>query len=178
MKPRTRRLIQRKLKRHSHALFLIAIISLLALLVVAIIWRYALYQSQARKITQAHTKSAQDEPLVPRKPTVQLAPVITTPLMPHDTAIPPIIDGAAPVISRLETKNPVVFLTIDDGAIKQQSEIDMVKDKHVKASLFLANLFIQDNSDFFKGFLPLGSLIEDHSITHSDFSRLSYASQK
>ena len=86
--------------------------------------------------------------------------------MKHDYVIPPVINGVPPVITNFHTVNPVVFLTIDDGAFKDASVVQMIKDNHIKASLFLAKTFISNNPNFFKQITDLGSLIEDHTISH------------
>src|SRR5260221_13301342 len=82
------------------------------------------------------------------------------------------------VISRLETKEPVVFLGIDDGGNKEAFELQMMKDNGIKASLFLADLFIRNNPAFFKDFICEGSLIEeDRKSTrlNSSHTVISYA---
>lgn len=89
-------------------------------------------------------------------------PVVTQP----DIHLPPIEDGLVPVITSLPTKEPVVFLGIDDGANKTSDELQMMNDSHVKASLFLSRLFIQDNPGFFSEFIQSGNIIENHSLNH------------
>ncbi|AJT43192.1 hypothetical protein UM93_15435 [Psychromicrobium lacuslunae] len=71
-----------------------------------------------------------------------------------------------PVLTKVPTKQKIVFLTIDDGANKTQQQIDLLKSNNIKATLFLAQLFILNNPDYFKGFLAEGSKIENHSISH------------
>lgn len=83
-----------------------------------------------------------------------------------DYTIPPIQDGMAPIITNIPTSQSVVFLTIDDGAFKDQSVVDMIKQNSIKPSLFLAKTFIANNPDFFKQIVSLGALIEDHTINH------------
>jgi len=95
-----------------------------------------------------------------------------------DNSIPPIIGGLAPVISTIPTSEHVVFLGIDDGAIKQQSDLSMMQQNNIKASLFLANIFIKDNPQFFTQFQAEGSVIEDHTVNHPiPFNQLSYSQQ-
>lgn len=96
----------------------------------------------------------------------------------QDVSVPPVINGLAPLIINIPTTQKVVFLGIDDGAYKQPFEISLLRQNHVKASLFLSNLFIKDKPDFFTGFIPNGSLIENHSVNHRMLSRLTYAEQK
>jgi peptidoglycan-N-acetylglucosamine deacetylase len=84
-----------------------------------------------------------------------------------DYLVPPVTDGIAPVLTTLPTNQPVVFLGIDDGGFKDASELQMMKDNHIRATLFLSRLFILNNPDFFKGFVPAGSLIENHTLSHN-----------
>ena len=135
---------------------------------------------------RAHTNHQQaaaiDEPLKPatssdsgaQAPNASGSTSVTS----HDISIPPVKDGLAPVISHLNTKEPVVFLGIDDGAHKDPAELQIMKDNHVHATLFLANEFIHDNPGFFTDFQGEGSLIEDHTVDHKLLTNLSYEEQK
>lgn len=131
--------------------------------------------SASKSPVSARTDTA-EEPLKPANATVP--ETVAVPAITHDVSIPPITKGLAPVIIRLATKEPVVFLGMDDGANKQAFELQMMKDNGIKASLFLANRFIKDNSSFFKDFVTAGSLVEDHTIDHKLLSNLNYADQK
>ncbi|MFA5004382.1 MAG: polysaccharide deacetylase family protein [Candidatus Saccharimonadales bacterium] len=125
--------------------------------------------------TISRSSIAHDEPLTPKS-------AATTPPKLHalapDYAIPPVRNGLAPVINKIPTKEPVVFLGIDDGANKQAFELQLMQDNGIKASLFLANRFIKDNPSFFIDFMTEGSLIEDHTVNHKLLSRLGYNEQK
>lgn len=83
-----------------------------------------------------------------------------------DVVIPPVSNGLAPVIGRIETTQPVVFLTIDDGNYKGKSVVATMKRYHLRASLFLADLFIWHDPQFFSQLMKLGSVIENHTDRH------------
>ncbi|WP_427017334.1 polysaccharide deacetylase family protein [Pseudarthrobacter sp. P1] len=84
-----------------------------------------------------------------------------------------------PVLTKIPTQQKVVFLTIDDGANKTAQEIALLKSNKIKATLFLAQAFINDNPDFFKGFQTDGSMVEDHSVGHLlNLVQLPYSQQK
>lgn len=72
----------------------------------------------------------------------------------------------APVIYEISTDRNVVFLGIDDGAFKDQSVIDIMRENNIKASLFLSEAFIASNPDFFKQLVDIGSVIENHTLSH------------
>lgn len=84
-----------------------------------------------------------------------------------DYHLPPVIDGLAPVITKIETQHPVVFLTIDDGNVKTPEMVRLMAEYDYPASLFLTRNSIVDNPTFFKEFQKQGSLIENHTVTHN-----------
>ena len=88
------------------------------------------------------------------------------PMVPNFT-IPAAEDGMAPVIYRIPTNLPVVYLGIDDGAHKTQQEVDLLAQNHIKATLFLSDLFIASDPDFFKAIIAQGSVVEDHTLSHN-----------
>lgn len=95
-----------------------------------------------------------------------------------DVFVPAIKDGLAPAIRTLDTKQNVVFLGIDDGAYKNPKVIESMKKHKIKASLYLADRFINDNYDFFKDMVSLGSKIENHTLHHRLLPQISYEEQK
>ena len=140
---------------------------------------YWLYRHNLRGIAPAQSSNstpsaAEEEPLHVVAPVQEQVQTDTE----HDVSIPPVQNGLAPVLSTLKTKQPVVFLGIDDGAAKQASELQMMKDNNVRASLFLANRFMSGNSAFFKDFIPAGSIVEDHTMNHKLLSKLTLDEQK
>lgn len=83
-----------------------------------------------------------------------------------DVVIPPVNNGLAPVVGHIDTKQPVVFLTIDDGNFKGGSVVAAMKRYHLRASLFLADLFIWHDPQFFSQLTKLGSVVENHTDRH------------
>jgi peptidoglycan/xylan/chitin deacetylase (PgdA/CDA1 family) len=87
--------------------------------------------------------------------------------------------SSAPVISNIPTKEPVVFLTIDDGEYKDQSVLNELENSKIKASLFLPKVFIDGHTDFFQRIVNNGSEVENHSLNHYlDLNKRSYQEQK
>jgi peptidoglycan/xylan/chitin deacetylase (PgdA/CDA1 family) len=101
----------------------------------------------------------------------------TAPRAARDWQLPPVENGLAPVVARVPTTEPVVFLGIDDGVHKAADELPMMQDNDVHASLFLANALIHRTPGFFAPFVSAGNLVEDHSMSHRLMPRLSYAEQ-
>ncbi|MCU6480705.1 polysaccharide deacetylase family protein [Arthrobacter sp. A2-55] len=96
-----------------------------------------------------------------------------------DFTLPPVENGLAPVITRIPTEQKVVFLTIDDGAVKRASDLALMEQHGIRASLFLAHNFIAGHASFFTAHTAAGFLIEDHTMSHNlGFIHLSYEQQK
>ncbi len=96
-----------------------------------------------------------------------------------DYTLPPIEDGMVPVITKIPTQQKVVFLTIDDGAVKRASDLALLERNGIKASLFLAHTFIVGHAGFYQAYLDAGYLIEDHTMTHNlGFINLPYPQVK
>ena len=139
----------------------------------AIIFKPTTRVNKVKSATPQPLPATVAEPLLLPKAT---AAIILPPIF-HDAAIPSVKYGLAPLIINVATTQKVVFLGIDDGSNKEQSEIDLLAQQNVHASLFLADLFVGNKSDFFKGFIPTGSLIENHTLNHRQMSHLSYDQQ-
>jgi len=83
-----------------------------------------------------------------------------------DFKLPPVQHGLAPVLTKIETKHPVVFLTIDDGVTRTPEMVDLMTDYDYPASIFLARNFVQADPGFFKQFAAQGSMVENHTVSH------------
>jgi peptidoglycan/xylan/chitin deacetylase (PgdA/CDA1 family) len=109
-----------------------------------------------------------DSPSASASPAPSSAAPTATPA-PHfasDYAIPAVQGGLAPVITRVATKQPVVFLTIDDGATKNPESLALLEKYGYPATLFLTKSAMGDNPAFFKGFAQRGDHVQDHTISH------------
>lgn len=96
-----------------------------------------------------------------------------------DYVLPPIVDGMAPVLTKIPTEQKVVFLTIDDGAVKRDSDLALLERHGIKASIFLAHDIIANDPNFFLKYTAAGHPIENHTMTHNlGFIQLSYEAQK
>ncbi|MBD8043853.1 polysaccharide deacetylase family protein [Arthrobacter sp. Sa2BUA2] len=84
-----------------------------------------------------------------------------------DYVLPPVTNGLAPVITRIPTSHPVVFLTIDDGAHRTPEMVALMAEYGYQASIFLSQTFVQADPAYFDQFLAQGSLIENHTVSHN-----------
>jgi peptidoglycan/xylan/chitin deacetylase (PgdA/CDA1 family) len=84
--------------------------------------------------------------------------------------------GAAPVITRVETTDPVVFLTIDDGHSRNPVVRAALEELGVPVSLFLLDGPVQADAGFFRR-LP-DAVVESHTRTHTDLTALPEEAQR
>jgi peptidoglycan/xylan/chitin deacetylase (PgdA/CDA1 family) len=84
--------------------------------------------------------------------------------------------ATAPVITRIETTDPVVFVTIDDGTERSAEVADVLSELDMPVTLFLVDHPIDVGADYFAS-LP-GALVESHTRTHPDLRTLSEADQR
>ncbi|MGH9227795.1 MAG: polysaccharide deacetylase family protein [Acidimicrobiales bacterium] len=108
------------------------------------------------------SESRDTTPTIARPP-VTLVPLASTP-------------GVAPVISRIETTDPVVFMTIDDGHTRNPEVKAALEELGVPVSLFLVDGPVQADPEFFRR-LP-DTVVESHSRTHPDLRTLSEDGQR
>ena len=105
-----------------------------------------------------------EEPPLPPAPPVQAQP------------LPPGVD--APVLTRLHTDQPVVFVTIDDGWTRDPRAARLIKDLHLPVTAFLIDAAVREEPTYFRGLQDGGATVEDHTLTHPDLRRLSLAGQE
>jgi peptidoglycan/xylan/chitin deacetylase (PgdA/CDA1 family) len=93
--------------------------------------------------------------------------------------VPPIADGKAPVIRKIQTDKPYVFITMDDGAIKDPSALQLIKDSGAHPTLFLNEKYFKGNEAYFKAIQDqAGVEINDHTMTHPNLRGKPYEAQK
>jgi peptidoglycan/xylan/chitin deacetylase (PgdA/CDA1 family) len=84
--------------------------------------------------------------------------------------------GQAPVITRVETTDPVVFVTIDDGFDRSPEVTAVLDELGIPATLFLVDRPVLDGAAFFRS-LP-GAVVEAHTRTHADLRALPEDAQR
>ncbi|HSX17858.1 MAG TPA: polysaccharide deacetylase family protein [Candidatus Saccharimonadales bacterium] len=84
----------------------------------------------------------------------------------------------APVILRVPTTEPVVFVGIDDGWVQAKPTQAWLIKHHLPFSLFLTNNGIKNDYGYFKKLQSAGMTIEDHSLTHPNLTKLNLDQQK
>ncbi len=105
-------------------------------------------------------------------------PTTTTAAWPKGPVLTIPAAGAVPVISTIATADPVVFLTIDDGILRDPRVPELLAQFKVPATLFLnQGPFLTDPDYFFRAVASGGS-INSHTISHTQLTRLSATAQR
>lgn len=75
--------------------------------------------------------------------------------------------GPIPVVHRIPTTDPVVFITIDDGIVRDPWALEALRVRGAPATLFLTSAYVTGAApDWFRQFLDLGGSIESHTVNH------------
>ena len=98
--------------------------------------------------------------------------VVPTP-PPRDVPTGPLPEA----ISRVETTDRVVFLTIDDGAVRDPEVVAKIRQAKVPVSLFLVEGEARAGAGYFADLVAAGATVQNHALTHPDLRTLSSASQ-
>lgn len=91
----------------------------------------------------------------------------------------PLAAGPAVHLSRVETTDPVAFITIDDGYVRHPEALALIRDSKVPVSLFLISSVAAEDPKFFSDIREqTGAHIQAHSVTHARLKGLPYEAQK
>ncbi|WP_371272970.1 polysaccharide deacetylase family protein [Streptomyces sp. MUSC 14] len=82
------------------------------------------------------------------------------------------------VMDHVPTRDPVVFLTYDDGADKDPRFVDMVRELRLPVSMFLTDSVAGPRYDHFARLRELGAGIQNHTLDHRVLAGLPYAGQR
>lgn len=92
---------------------------------------------------------------------------------------PPVVNGKAPVIRRIATDKPYVFLTIDDGQVRAQEALELMRQAGVQPTLFLNEMYVKGHEDYFKQLQDQAhAVIGNHTVNHPNLKKLAYADQR
>ena len=87
--------------------------------------------------------------------------------------------GLPPVVQRVPTDAPVVFLTIDDGAEKDPEFARMTAELGIPVSTFLTGYLARSGYGYFRGLLGQGTAaVNNHTLNHRDMRGLTKDEQR
>jgi peptidoglycan/xylan/chitin deacetylase (PgdA/CDA1 family) len=109
----------------------------------------------------------------------------TSPTPPTMRAAPPAVVTPTPeprhrvittYVHRVRTRDPVVFLTVDDGWTRDPAFLALVRRQHLPVTVFLTNAASSRGRDgYFQQLQSAGAVIENHTLTHADLTLVSAA---
>ncbi|MFI5605616.1 polysaccharide deacetylase family protein [Amycolatopsis sp. NPDC051903] len=80
---------------------------------------------------------------------------------------PAIADGKVGVVRRITTTKPYVFITVDDGAVKDPSAQGLIQQSGGHPVLFLNEKYVKGHEAYFKSILDsTGAVLGDHTVDH------------
>ncbi|MFI7540494.1 polysaccharide deacetylase family protein [Actinoplanes sp. NPDC049599] len=103
------------------------------------------------------------------------------PVFPPAPPAQPIVlpkSAGVPYLSRIPTRQPVAFITIDDGYLKSPEAPKLLAAAGVPVTLFLTTDAIRDDEPYFERLRQHGAVIEAHTITHTELRGRPYARQR
>ncbi|MFH9010610.1 polysaccharide deacetylase family protein [Streptomyces sp. NPDC017943] len=86
--------------------------------------------------------------------------------------------GLPPVVDRVATRDPVVFLTYDDGAERDPRFVDLVRERRLPVSLFLTDSVVGPGYAHFARLRGVGASLQNHTLDHPALRGLPYAGQR
>lgn len=114
--------------------------------------------------TTTSTSTTTTTTLPPGFPTYSIAPIVP-------------IDGMAAKITKVDTTDRVVFLTIDDGIVKDPAAMQFLVDNKMPATLFLVSGEFRKDPAYFAQILTVGGTISSHTMSHPALKGLSLERQ-
>jgi len=110
----------------------------------------------------------------PTTTTTTTAPPPTT--VPGAMAIPP-SDHGAPLVQKVRTTEPVIFVTIDDGNVASPEGLQYIKDTGMPVSMFLNRRPVEAHPEYFQELIALGNWVHTHTLSHPRLTSLDAAGQ-
>lgn len=89
--------------------------------------------------------------------------------------IPP---GLPPVIERVPTTQPIVFVTIDDGWEQTPENINWLMARRLPFSIFLTNEGIKSNYQYYYSLQSAGMTVQNHTLSHHSLPKMTPEEQK
>jgi peptidoglycan/xylan/chitin deacetylase (PgdA/CDA1 family) len=86
--------------------------------------------------------------------------------------------GLPPVVDRVPTRDPVVFLTYDDDAERDPRLVDLVRARRLPVGLFLTDRVVGPAYGHFARLRAVGASIQNHTLDHPALRGLPYAGQR
>lgn len=138
---------------------------------------YWLSKRVTNQVRAIHTVYDSLPPQTPRyKVFRQRNNVLVTEVKPQQ--IPEVQTGPVRLHDHIDTTEPVIFITVDDGVHKEAFVNQFIMRLRLPLTLFLTKDAIHGNYHYFEKLRLSGSGIENHTATHPHMPKLPYEYQK
>lgn len=101
--------------------------------------------------------------------------VLAVPAAPSRADTEPVIvtpTASLPVVYRVDTNDPVVFITVDDGIVRSREARDWLRRKKLPVTSFLTLSVTEGNLGYFERISAYGS-VQNHTVSHPAFDTYS-----
>lgn len=85
---------------------------------------------------------------------------------PEVRAIPSATGAKIKRTFQIKTKDPVFFITVDDGNTKSPAALNIVRKRNIPVTVFLTNASVAGQWSYFKEMASFGGSVENHTMTH------------
>ncbi|MEU3849798.1 polysaccharide deacetylase family protein [Streptomyces sp. NPDC029554] len=82
------------------------------------------------------------------------------------------------VVDHVPTRDPVVFLTYDDGAERDPRFVALVRERRLPVSMFLTDSVVGPGYGHFARLRAVGASLQNHTLDHPALRGLPYAGQR
>ncbi|MFM7045952.1 MAG: polysaccharide deacetylase family protein, partial [Ilumatobacteraceae bacterium] len=91
--------------------------------------------------------------------------------------VEPLVPGEVITVSKIDTDDPVVFITIDDGFYRDPRVPELLRKAGAVVDLFPIPGYVDEDPDYFREIASLGGSVNSHTMRHRDLRELSLGSQ-
>ena len=76
-------------------------------------------------------------------------------------------------MQHVATRDRVVFLTIDDGIVRDPAFLALVRREHLPVTVFITDSVLSGtHAAYFRALQAAGAVIENHTVSHPDLTRV------
>ncbi len=76
-------------------------------------------------------------------------------------------------VQHVVTRDRVVFLTIDDGIVRDPAFLALVRREHLPVTVFITDSVLSGtHAAYFRALQAAGAVIENHTVSHADLTKV------
>ncbi|MCD9622332.1 polysaccharide deacetylase family protein [Rhabdothermincola salaria] len=105
-------------------------------------------------------------------------PTTTTSAPPTAVAPLPSDPAGVPLIHSVDTTDPVIFITIDDGNVADEPALQYIEQTGMPVSMFLNDPPVRTHPEYFQRLIDLGNKVHTHTRSHANLTTLGADGQR